>query len=301
MKKLLCLLTALLLLVVCLVPAMAAGISVSLPVAVRVTGKVPATAEYVSIVLTAEDPASPMPTGSVDGTYTMRMRAGSQSAFPAIDYSWPGTYRYTVRQKRGTTPGCTYDSSLFVVDVCIAPGDDGLYPVIVVQENEGSYKLDGITFRNVYRDVTPTPVPTPQPTVTPVPNVTVTPVPGVTVTPVPDVTVTPVPDVTVTPIPGATTTPVPGVTVTPVPGVTVTPVPNVTVTPVPGVTVTPVPGVTVTPVPTPTPTPHGSTELPPTGVEDHWMLYLGGAAAFLTLAAVMVWFLLRPEKEERDE
>lgn len=301
MKKLLCLLTALLLLVVCLVPAMAAGISVSLPVAVRVTGKAPATAEYVSIVLTAEDPASPMPAGSVDGTYTMRMRAGSQSAFPAIDYSWPGTYRYTVRQKRGTTPGCTYDSSLFVVDVCIAPGDDGLYPVIVVQENEGSYKLDGITFRNVYRDVTPTPVPTPQPTVTPVPNVTVTPVPGVTVTPVPDVTVTPVPDVTVTPIPGATTTPVPGVTVTPVPGVTVTPVPNVTVTPVPGVTVTPVPGVTVTPVPTPTPTPHGSTELPPTGVEDHWMLYLGGAAAFLTLAAVMVWFLLRPEKEERDE
>lgn len=276
MKKLLPLLMALLLMAACIVPALAASIGVSLPVTVRVSGKLPDTAEYVSIVLEAADAANPMPDGATGGSYTLRMRAGSESAFPEIIYGNIGTYRYTVRQNRGNAAGCAYDASIFMVDVCIVPGDDGLYPVIVVQESGGATKLGGITFRNTYSDATPTPVPTPHVTVTPVPNVTVTPVPDVTVTPVPNVTVTPAP----------------GVPVTPEPGVTVTPVPGVTVTPVPGVTVTPVPGVTVTPEPVP-PTPG---ELPPTGVEDYWMFYLGGAVAFLLLAALMVRILLRPEE-----
>lgn len=217
MKKALVMLTVLLLLVVCAMPALAAAsVSVSLPVTVRVSGKVPAAAEYVSIVLEAADAANPMPEGSADGKYKLRMRAGSESAFPEIVYTKPGTYRYTVRQNRGNVAGCTYDASLFVVDVCIAPGDDGLYPVIVVQENEGTTKLGGITFRNTYRDATPTPNPgEPEP-----------------------------------------------------------------------------------------PTPPSSGELPPTGVEDYWMFYLGGAAAFLLLAGLMVRILLRPDERRegvRDE
>ena len=151
------LLMVLLLMAVCVMPALAAAISVRLPVRVRVSGSVPATPEYVSIVLEAEDAACPMPEGAVDGAYTLRMRAGSESAFPPISYDQPGTYRYTIRQKRGNTPGCTYDSSLFHVEVCIAPGDDGLYPVIVVQENEGSAKLDSITFRKLGVNLTSEP------------------------------------------------------------------------------------------------------------------------------------------------
>ena len=217
MKRTAVMLTVLLLLTACVVPALAAAsVSVSLPVTVRVSGKVPATAEYVSIVLEAADDANPMPGNAAGGTYKLRMRAGSESAFPEIVYTRPGTYRYTVRQNRGNVAGCTCDASLFVVDVCIAPGDDGLYPVIVVQENEGTTKLGGITFRNTYRDATPTPVPgEPEP-----------------------------------------------------------------------------------------PAPPSSGELPPTGVEDYWMLYLGGAAAFLLLAGLMVRILLRPDERKegvRDE
>lgn len=216
MKKRLLFLLTVLLLTACAVPALADDVGVSLPVTVRVSGKVPDTAEYVSIVLEAADPANPMPGGANGGAYTLRMRAGSASAFPEIMFDRIGTYRYTVRQNRGNTAGCTYDASLFVVDVSIVPSRDGLYPVIVVQENEGSTKLSGITFRNTYRDATPTPAP------------------GVTTPPGPSA-----PD-----------------------------------------------------------------ELPPTGVEDYWMLYLGGAAAFLLLAVLMVRILLRPDERKegaRDE
>lgn len=217
MKRILTLFMAVLTLTACMLPALAANVvQVALPVSVRVSGEIPDETEYVTIILTAVDPANPMPDGAVDGVYTMRMRAGSQSAFPEIRYTEPGNYHYTVKQKRGYTPGCSYDSSLYLVEVCIAPGDDGIYPVIVVQENEGTVKRDGITFRNTYRTVTPTP--------------------------------------------------------------------NVTLEP----------GTTPTPVPTPTRRP--AEELPPTGVEDYWMFYLGGAAAFLLLAAFMVCILLRPEE-----
>ena len=161
MKKCLTLLLAALVATVCMLPAWAANVVyVSLPVTVRASGVQPAVPETVSIVLMAEDEAAPMPAGSENGVYTMSMQVGSQSAFPEIAYTAPGNYHYIVRQNPGSVEGCVYDAISYTVEVCIAPGDDGIYPVIVVQEFGGSVKLDGITFMNAYPAPTPTPMPT---------------------------------------------------------------------------------------------------------------------------------------------
>lgn len=161
MKRLLTLLLAALIVTACMLPALAANVVyVSLPVTVRASGDLPDVPETVSIVLAAEDESVPMPEGSAGGVYTLSMQVGSQSAFPEIAYAVPGNYHYTVRQNIGSTAGCVYDAICFSVEVCIAPGEDGLYPVIVVQEFGGSVKLDGITFLNAYPVATPTPPPT---------------------------------------------------------------------------------------------------------------------------------------------
>ncbi|MBR3763166.1 MAG: hypothetical protein IKK57_01270 [Clostridia bacterium] len=161
MKKCLTLLLAALVATVCMLPAWAANVVyVSLPVTVRASGDQPDVPEMVAIVLTAEDESAPMPVGADNGVYTMSMQVGSQSAFPDIAYTEPGNYFYTVRQEPGSTGDCVYDAICYAVEVCIAPGDDGIYPVIVVQEFGSSIKLDGIVFLNAYPVVTPTPVPT---------------------------------------------------------------------------------------------------------------------------------------------
>ncbi len=68
-------------------------------------------------------------------------------------------------------------------------------------------------------------------------------------------------------------------------------------TPVPDIpeyaTPTPIPETTPNPRPTPTRDP----SLPPTGVEDRWMYYLGGAAVLLMIAGVMLRVILRKETD----
>lgn len=263
-----------LLLLSCAIPALAETVSINLPVSMQVTGTLPPQPETFTLFLRAREAYAPMP-GGFGGTYTLTLTGSSSTAFPTIHYHRPGVYHYEIRQQPGSNPLCTYDDSVILVDVCIMATEDGLCPVLVVQEQDGSTKLSNITFHNVYAAETPTPSPTPTDT--------------------PEVTETPSPTPEITPAPGDTTSPSVSPDATPTP----------TPTPAPGDTETPSVPPEATPTPTPaagsTPTPRPSDpELPPTGVEDYWMYYLSGAAAFLLLAMLMLRVLLKPE-EERDE
>lgn len=247
MKRILLSLLALsLLLIACAVPACAEEVHVSLPVSIQLSGSLPPQPESFTLLLRAKEADAPMP-GSLGGTYSLTLTGSSAATFPAISYDKPGVFHYEITQQPGSDPLCTYDGAVFLVDVCIMSTEDGLVPVIVVQEASGSTKLASIAFHNVYAAATPTPAPTP----------------------------------TDTPEPSAAPSPTP----TLAPGTTPTPTPDSTSTPTPGSKPTQQPS---------------NPELPPTGVEDYWMYYLGGAAAFLLLAAMMLRILLKPEGE-RDE
>lgn len=61
---------------------------------------------------------------------------------------------------------------------------------------------------------------------------------------------------------------------------------------------TPEPTATLTPRPTPRPT-DGS--LTPTGVEDHWPLYLAGMAVLAVIACAMIVVLCRKERHDEPQ
>ena len=152
----------LLLAVLCLtvfpISAMAAGVAeVKIPVSVELSGEKPSPDENILTV-----------TGA------------GKAEFPAVSYSVPGVYCYTVSQQPGSLKKGHYDSTVYYVKVTVTNGDSGELEAVVAAHTDAqmvSEKQD-ITFVNTY-DPADTPTPTPSPAYTP----TSTPATPVTTTP----------------------------------------------------------------------------------------------------------------------
>lgn len=149
---------ALLMLMVCsglasTVALAAETLKVAIPVSVAHEGAVPDEIDGYVIKLKADDASYPMPEGSEEGIYTLKLKGAEETAFPEITYEKLGVYTYTVWQEAGSNSLCSYDSSVFKVTVYIVNSENGGYASTVVVRYEGETdKEDTLIFKNVYTE-----------------------------------------------------------------------------------------------------------------------------------------------------
>ena len=159
------LIKVLLILVMCLIAlapaAFAAPIqSGEIPVAVSLGGSPPTTDESYKIIMKADNPAYPLPEGSVDGTYIMFITGGNATELPAIGFSSLGVYTYTILQEAGINKLGIYDSRVYnlVIYVTNIENGSGFETTVILYKRGETEKLDEVVFYNDY-DKDPTPIP----------------------------------------------------------------------------------------------------------------------------------------------
>lgn len=134
---------------------------VKIPVSVELSGEKPSPDEDYTMTLEGRDGA-PMPEKS-----SLTIKGAGKEAFPAISYSVPGIYCYTVTQQPGKQAEGHYDSTVYYVKVSITNGKNGNLEAVVAAHTDAQMvsKKQEISFKNTYDAVKkPTPTPTPKPT-----------------------------------------------------------------------------------------------------------------------------------------
>lgn len=124
---------------------------VEIPVTITLEGAKPSAAEELQVILKANDPACPMPDGSVDGTYAMTITGGTKN-LPAIRFSELGIYGYTIYQEPGTHAKGTYDETVYHVTAYVTNAADGRLEAAVVMHVDGvEAKPGSVQFTDSYR------------------------------------------------------------------------------------------------------------------------------------------------------
>ena len=121
---------------------MCCGKTVEAEIPVSCTGE--NTTESFSYHLKAE--TSEFQTLSAD---SLSLRDGETGSFSVL-YTYPGTYHYTLSQKKGTDKKTTYDETVYNVDVYVTEDEDGRMsaePVIYLNGSSGKKQSAG--FRNI--------------------------------------------------------------------------------------------------------------------------------------------------------
>lgn len=139
--------------------------TVSIPVSMEVKMPRKNAAIMTQIVITAEEPGTPMPQVT-----SLMLEGGGAAGFGPITYLTPGDYRYVISQEAGEED-YIYDSSAYRVTVRVVNQNDGTLAAEVWAVRNGTEdKSDEIRFENEYKapdiTVTPKPTVTPEPTVT---------------------------------------------------------------------------------------------------------------------------------------
>ncbi len=96
------------------------------------------------IVLTASDPSSPMPGGSVNGTLEVKISGNTESGLGVMTFEHPGVYYYDVSRRNNNGDS---DRSYRVM---IAVYNDGSSDMVTWDMSDGS-KVDEIKFTDSYR------------------------------------------------------------------------------------------------------------------------------------------------------
>lgn len=145
----------------CLVaaPALAAEVSVSLPVEVTLEGTLPEKPEQFIFELSAASDKYPMPGGLAGGTTSTSVAGAAEGAFGDIVYDRVGIYTYTIDQVNGQNPDCTYDQRVYdvIVTVVNAENGEGFEATAVMYAQGSEQKQTAAVFHNVYVTVTPPP------------------------------------------------------------------------------------------------------------------------------------------------
>ena len=132
-----------------------------LAVSISLTGESPPDEEY-EIILKADDPAYPMPEGSVDGEYKLLITGKGTDIFPEIQFSSLGIYTYTVFQTPGTNELADYDDAVYNITIYIinAPANGGFEYMVTAHKAGETEKLSELVFENEYAAEEPVPTPT---------------------------------------------------------------------------------------------------------------------------------------------
>ncbi|HEM6402262.1 QVPTGV class sortase B protein-sorting domain-containing protein [Streptococcus suis] len=71
--------------------------------------------------------------------------------FSGVNYPKPGVYRYLVTETSGNTPGVTYSTKKYVVDVYVLSEGDTIKPKYIVSRQEGGEAKEPIKFDNALK------------------------------------------------------------------------------------------------------------------------------------------------------
>lgn len=159
MKKRIRIMIAMVMSIVCCLvaaqPALAAdqpGISV--PVKVSLSGTLPSQEETFTVTLKADDAAYPMPTEAENGVYSISLTGAESKNFPTMVFDKVGIYTYTIFQTAGANKKCTYDSTVYTLQVTVtndeSDDNEGLVATVAMRPGTGDEKLPEAEFKNVY-------------------------------------------------------------------------------------------------------------------------------------------------------
>lgn len=120
-----------------------------LPVSIQSTGETPLPKETLTVELAAVDNA-PLPEVT-----TLEITDGETGSFGPINYTKPGYYVYTVRQRAGVNTRGTYDETVYYLRVSVVWDNDKLVARMAVhtQADLMDEKVSSITFNNSYKAI----------------------------------------------------------------------------------------------------------------------------------------------------
>ena len=115
-----------------------------LPVSIQSTGETPLPKETLTVELEAVDNA-PLPEVT-----TLEITDGETGSFGPINYTKPGYYVYTVRQRAGVNTRGTYDETVYYLRVSVVWDNDKLVARMAVhtQADLMDEKVSSLTFNN---------------------------------------------------------------------------------------------------------------------------------------------------------
>lgn len=131
---------------------LAAEAETQMNVSITLKGERPETNEQFVVTLTADDETYPMPEGAADGAYSISIDGEGSGSFPAIKYTTPEIYTYTIHQEPGKYENATYDKSVYHLTVYVtnAESGEGLEVTSVVNKDGETEKQSEVKFQNSY-------------------------------------------------------------------------------------------------------------------------------------------------------
>lgn len=96
---------------------------------------------------------APLPRGEVNGVYTAKNALGGSIVFPAIEFTAPGVYKYTVEEavKPDGTNGITYDKTKYELTVTVTDNGDGTMSIEKSIKVAGAAQESQLVFTNTYK------------------------------------------------------------------------------------------------------------------------------------------------------
>ena len=126
--------------------------TVKIPVTITLTGSKPSTAETLTVVMTPEDAASPMPEGTVDGIYKLATIGAGNYEMAPMTFDKVGIHDYTIRQEAGSHKRGTYDARIYDMTVFVTNKETGGLETTVVMHLDGVEAKPGkVEFTNSYK------------------------------------------------------------------------------------------------------------------------------------------------------
>ena len=130
------------------------GIAVDPPVSKKVVGKSNCK-DVFYFELSADDISNPMPLGSRDGMKKVSIVGAGEIEFGECNFTEPGTYKYTVREIKGSNRKYKYDETIFTITFRVYFSEDNLEVEEFVTSNKDKEKQSAAVFVNRYRNGIP--------------------------------------------------------------------------------------------------------------------------------------------------
>lgn len=102
--------------------------------------------------LIAENADTPMPSGSLSGSYAFTMDGSAAAELGPFLFTAPGDYRYSLRQSASAAgeKGYLYDEQVYSITIYVMRSGSGFTTQTIAEKEDGS-KTDTIRFENSYR------------------------------------------------------------------------------------------------------------------------------------------------------
>lgn len=120
-----------------------------IPVEITLEGPAQERGETFTVELEAKETGYPMPAGSQGKVCCMTLQ-GASSGSIRIPCEELGVFEYTIRQRPGTDPDCTYDARQYTLRVFVTADETGEKIVTAVLRDPGGEKTDQVRFHNRY-------------------------------------------------------------------------------------------------------------------------------------------------------